>query len=234
MTLPKTAKTDVGDYTRTLANGTQVQVHGHSRSYTPGVGDDGKSSPVEAHRRNRLKEQARARRQRALEQGGDAARRGAASIRKRSKQTARLAKRGAKRIGRGARYASRRRRTMAAACMVGGVAEIGAGLAWSTAGLIWTLVSIILSALGGALFLGGKKKAASPPPRPAPRAKTASRPTRRPPAGRGVVHPRPKGPEQPPSEFARKAKAFDAASRLHDEVWEQKRQEARRQRTGRR
>jgi hypothetical protein len=231
--MAKSAKTSVSEYTRELADGTKVTVHSHQRAFTPGVAAEGHSTPVESHRKNRLKEQARARRRNALEKGRAAAGRGLQAIKKRGKQSATLARRGGKRMARGARYASRKRRGMAAACMVGGVAEIGAGLAWSTAGLVWTTLSIIAATIGGALVMGGKKKPApaSQPARPKPRAKTSR--TRRTGGGGGIVHPKPKQTSEQPSDLTRQFQAFQNLQRLQDQSFEARRQEARRRRTER-
>jgi hypothetical protein len=150
-------RTHVSDYTRQLADGSQVQVHGHDRSYVPGADDEAKHTPVESHRKARLKEQARARRAAALERGKGAAGRGAVAIRKRGRQSWKLARKGGKRLKRAAYYASKRRRATAACCVVGAVAEVGAGLAWSVGGLVFTSLSIGAATLAGGLFVGGKK-----------------------------------------------------------------------------
>lgn len=151
-------KTDVTDYTRELANGTQVKVHGHKRTYTGSAQDSAsKLSPVESHRRDRLKAQAKIRREAAMDRAGDAARKGWAGTKRRGRQTLKLTKAGGRRLKKAARYASRRKRAAAACCLVGGVAEIGAGLAWSAGGVIVTTVCILGAALTGGLLLGGKQ-----------------------------------------------------------------------------
>lgn len=151
-------KTKVQEHTRKLANGTQVTVHDHDRSYVPGADAEAKLSPVESHRRERLKAQARERREAAWEQGKVAWQRAKPGIKKRGQQTAKLAKKAGKRMSRAAKYASKRRRTMAACCVAGAAAEVSAGLLWSTGGLVWTAVSIGGAALTGGLLIGRKKE----------------------------------------------------------------------------
>jgi hypothetical protein len=158
----KMAKATVNEHTRSLANGTQVTVHEHSRAFTPGADMDERRSPVEQHRRARLKAQAQLRREAALERGKAAASRSVPALKKTGRQSWKIAKRGGKRLQRAARYASRRRRAMAAACVVGGVAELGASLAWGTAGTVWAGLSILGATLAGGLLLGGSKKAREP------------------------------------------------------------------------
>lgn len=151
------ARAQVSEYTRQLANGTQVTVHQHHRQYVPGADEAGGRTAVEHHRRDRLKEQARIRRAEALTRGREQAKRGASATRRRAKQSWGLCRKGGKRLQRAARYASRRKRAAAAACLVGGVAEIGAAAVWSTTGLIVTTIGIIGAAIGGGLLLGGRK-----------------------------------------------------------------------------
>lgn len=153
----KTAKASVKEYTRQLANGTQVTVHQHSREYTPASGEQERRSPVEQHRRSRMRAQAKARRAAALARGKAAARRAGPMLRKTGRQSLKIAKRGGRRLQKAARYASHRRRAMAAACVVGGVAELGASLAWGTAGAVWSGLSIVGATLAGGLFLGGRE-----------------------------------------------------------------------------
>lgn len=155
-------KAQVSEYTRSLADGTEVKVHGHHRGYVPAdpTAED-KHTPVESHRRARLREQAKIRRAAALERGKTAAARGAVSIRKRGKQSWKLTQRAGKRLSRAAKYASKRKRAMAAACVLGAVAEAGAGLAWSAGGLLVTTASILGATLAGGLLIGGKKQEAA-------------------------------------------------------------------------
>lgn len=151
------AKADVQDYTRQLANGTKVHVHGHKRTYDPA--DDAKPgrSPVDQLRSERLKEQARVRRANALRMGREAVSTGWTATQKRARQSWKLSKKGGKRLRRAAWLASKKKRATATCAAVAGVAEIGAALAWSTTGLIVTTVSILAATLAGGLFLGGKK-----------------------------------------------------------------------------
>jgi hypothetical protein len=150
------ARQHVGEYTRELANGTKVIVGDHHRTAAGSNlhGDTGRWSPVESHRRSRLKEQGRARRRAALHRGGAAAKKGWTGIRRRGKTTKKLLRRGGKRLSRAARYASKKRRATAACCAVAGIAEIGAGLLWSTAGLVFTTLAILAATVTGGL-LGG-------------------------------------------------------------------------------
>lgn len=225
----------VEEHTRLLANGTKVTVHSHDRSYTPAAAtDSGVRSPVENHRRARVKVEAKDRRQEALARAGVAARKGGTVIRKRGKQGAMLARDGAKRLGRAGRYAARKRRAMAVGCAIGGTATIAAGLAWSLTGIITTILSILLALITGGLLIGGSKRAASsPPPRPT---STRRRPPAKRPTGKarrrpGIVHPAPAKSNEPASETTRNWNAFQKLSRMQDEAWESRRQEARRRRT---
>jgi hypothetical protein len=151
------ARHHVSEYTRQLADGTKVTVGEHHRTAAGAnlLGDSGRRSPVESHRRARLKQQARARRRAALRRGGRAAKKGLVGIRRRGRQTKKLLKRGTRRLSRAARYASKNRRGTAACCLVAGVVEIGAGLLWSTAGLVFATLSILAALVSGGLLLGG-------------------------------------------------------------------------------
>lgn len=153
-----TKVTKVNDYTKHLADGTSVKVAGHQRSYTPGSGDDHRVSPVEDYRRERLKAQARMRREAGWEKGKEAFGRARTATRKRSRQSKRLAKRGVKLLSKSARYASRRRRVTAAACLVGGLTEVVGAVAWSGGGLVVSTVAVLGSALLGGLLLGRQQE----------------------------------------------------------------------------
>jgi hypothetical protein len=173
----KLGRARVAEHTRTLADGTQITVHDHSRSYSPTVVDPANRSPVEQHRRQREKVDTRERRQEAMHRARERARRAGPVIRKRGKQGLKIARKGGKRLRRAGRYAARKRRMMAAACVAGGVFEVGAGLLWSTTGVVTTSLGILASALAGGLMIGGSKRNRPSPPLSTRRRRAARRPS---------------------------------------------------------
>src|SRR5699024_9012372 len=150
-------KTKVEEHTRKLASGANVVVHGHDRDYVGGAHVEGKRSPVESHRRERLKAQARQRRSAAWEQGKQRWQTAKPGIKKRGRQSKKLAKQAGKRLSRAGRYASYHRRTMAAGCVAGALAEVSAGLLWSGGRLSSTTLTLGAAATSGGPLLGGEE-----------------------------------------------------------------------------
>lgn len=152
----------VQEYTRQLANGTQVQVNGHSRSFQPGdKAKQQRRTPVDQYRHERVKAERNERRREAISRGRDAAHKGMRRTRQQAKRSVRMAKRGGKRLQRAARYMGRRRRTMAVCAAAGGLAEVGAAIAYQGAGLVVTSISILAAVLTGGLLIGKERKGAN-------------------------------------------------------------------------
>jgi hypothetical protein len=151
------ARTRVEEYTRQLASGTRIKVHGHERRYQAGGAavPAARRTPVMTHQREQARERNRLRRQEAKRRASVAARKGWTGIKRRGRQTKKMLTRGGRRMRRAGRYLATKRRTLAVVCVVGGLAEVGAGLLWSTAGLIVTTVSILVALISGGLLLGG-------------------------------------------------------------------------------
>lgn len=151
------ARARVGEYTRELASGTQVKVHGHERRYQEGAAarPASRRTPVMTHQREQARERNRLRRQEATRRAGVAAGKGWTGIKRRGGQAKKMLKRGGRRLQRAGRYMGKKRRAMAAICVVGGLAEVGAGLLWSTTGLFIAALSILAAAVSGGLLLGG-------------------------------------------------------------------------------
>jgi len=97
-------------------------------------------SPVELHRRDRLRAEAARRRRASIARVGAAARMGW-----------RVARSGGRWLGRAARRADR---PMIAAFLAGAVAAIGTGAAWSTMGAAVTVLGIAAATIAGRVGRG--------------------------------------------------------------------------------
>lgn len=158
------AKAKVQEYTRQLASGTKVTVHGHDRTYQAADARvAAKRTPVMAHERELAKKRAQEKRKQAWK-----------GLRRRGKQSWRLARRGGKRMRRATRYARRHKKAMAAACAVGGLVEVGAGLLWSTTGVVIATVAMIASVLTGGFLIGGESMVRDQPKKAAATGGTAN------------------------------------------------------------
>lgn len=127
----------VNEYTRTLADGTEVKVADHDREYEGAAPKEMKKTRVQAHRQARQKEASKARRKKRRQKGLFQARRAGRRLKKAYKA------------------ARRRKRAMAAGLLLAGLLEVAGWFTFQLAGAIITAVVLVLSMLAAGLLSAG-------------------------------------------------------------------------------
>lgn len=152
--------TRVHEHKRTLPDGKQVTVTSHDRTggdnqqTPPG---DGRDTPAQQHRRERLRAESQRRHAEAMRRGKAASKKGWRKTKKQAKKTKRILRKGSKRLARAYHLAHQKKKLGAGMLAIGGIAEIGAALSYQLVGVAVTTVGIAVAVIGGGLLVGGDK-----------------------------------------------------------------------------